>query len=218
MSTLSVLLADDHKIMRAGLRSLLEKNANVSVVAEAEDGHQAVQLAGQLRPDLVIMDISMPKLNGIEATRQIMADLPDTKIIALSMHSDKRFLVEMFQAGAVGYLLKDCAAEELEQAIKTVAAHQCYLSPKIAGVLLEDYLDRFQSRPATAAAVLSAREREVLQLIAEGWSTKNIAEHLYVSIKTAESHRRAIMKKLDLHTVAGLTKYAIKEGLTSLDL
>jgi DNA-binding NarL/FixJ family response regulator len=218
MTTLSVLLADDHKIMRAGLRSLLEKNANVSVVAEAEDGHQAVQLAGQLRPDLVIMDISMPKLNGIEATRQIMADLPDTKIIALSMHSDKRFLVEMFQAGAVGYLLKDCAAEELEQAIKTVAAHQCYLSPKIAGVLLEDYLDRFQSRPATAAAVLSAREREVLQLIAEGWSTKNIAEHLYVSIKTAESHRRAIMKKLDLHTVAGLTKYAIKEGLTSLDL
>jgi DNA-binding NarL/FixJ family response regulator len=218
MSTLSVLLADDHKIMRAGLRSLLEKNANVSVVAEAEDGHQAVQLAGQLRPDLVIMDISMPKLNGIEATRQIMADLPATKIIALSMHSDKRFLVEMFQAGAVGYLLKDCAAEELEQAIKTVAAHQCYLSPKIAGVLLEDYLDRFQSRPATAAAVLSAREREVLQLIAEGWSTKNIAEHLYVSIKTAESHRRAIMKKLDLHTVAGLTKYAIKEGLTSLDL
>jgi DNA-binding NarL/FixJ family response regulator len=218
MTTLSVLLADDHKIMRAGLRSLLEKNANVSVVAEAEDGHQAVQLAGQLRPDLVIMDISMPKLNGIEATRQIMADLPDTKIIALSMHSDKRFLVEMFQAGAVGYLLKDCAAEELEQAIKTVAAHQCYLSPKIAGVLLEDYLDRFQSRPATAASVLSAREREVLQLIAEGWSTKNIAEHLYVSIKTAESHRRAIMKKLDLHTVAGLTKYAIKEGLTSLDL
>jgi DNA-binding NarL/FixJ family response regulator len=218
MSTLSVLLADDHKIMRAGLRSLLEKNANVSVVAEAEDGHQAVQLAGQLRPDLVIMDISMPKLNGIEATRQIMADLPDTKIIALSMHSDKRFLVEMFQAGAVGYLLKDCAAEELEQAIKTVAAHPCYLSPKIAGVLLEDYLDRFQSRPATAASVLSAREREVLQLIAEGWSTKNIAEHLYVSIKTAESHRRAIMKKLDLHTVAGLTKYAIKEGLTSLDL
>ncbi len=218
MTTVSVLLADDHKIMRAGLRSLLEKTANVSVVAEAEDGRQAVQLATQLRPDLVIMDISMPKLNGIEATRQIMAALPDTKIIALSMHSDKRFLVEMFQAGAVGYLLKDCAAEELEQAIKTVAGHQCYLSPEIAGVLLEDYMDRFQSKPADAASVLTAREREVLQLIAEGWSTKNIAEHLYVSIKTAESHRRKIMKKLDLHTVADLTKYAIKEGLTSLDL
>jgi DNA-binding NarL/FixJ family response regulator len=218
MTTVSVLLADDHKIMRAGLRSLLEKTANVSVVAEAEDGRQAVQLASQLHPDLVIMDISMPKLNGIEATRQIMSNLPATKIIALSMHSDKRFLVEMFQAGAVGYLLKDCAAEELEQAIKTVAGNQCYLSPEIAGVLLEDYMDRFQSKPADAASVLTAREREVLQLIAEGWSTKNIAEHLYVSIKTAESHRRTIMKKLDLHTVADLTKYAIKEGLTSLDL
>lgn len=218
MTTVSVLLADDHKIMRAGLRSLLEKTANVSVIAEADDGRQAVQLATQLRPDLVIMDISMPKLNGVDATRQIMATLPDTKIIALSMHSDKRFLVEMFQAGAVGYLLKDCAAKELEQAIKTVSDRQCYLSPEIAGVLLEDYMDRFQSKPADAASVLTAREREVLQLIAEGWSTKNIAEHLYISIKTAESHRRKIMKKLDLHTVADLTKYAIKEGLTSLDL
>jgi DNA-binding NarL/FixJ family response regulator len=218
MTKVSVLLADDHKIMRAGLRSLLEKNANVSVVAEAEDGRQAVQLAGQLRPALVIMDISMPKLNGVEATRQIMANLPATKIIALSMHSDKRFLVEMFQAGAAGYLLKDCAAEELAQAIKTVTANQCYLSPEIAGLLLEDYLDRFRSKPAAAAPLLTAREREVLQLIAEGWSTKNIAEHLYVSIKTAESHRRAIMKKLDRHTVAALTKYAIQEGFTSLDL
>ncbi|MEN8135381.1 MAG: response regulator transcription factor [Thermodesulfobacteriota bacterium] len=218
MTTVSVLLADDHKIMRAGLRSLLEKTPNVSVVAEAEDGRQAVQLATELRPDLVIMDISMPKLNGIEATRQIMAALPNTKIIALSMHSDKRFLVEMFQAGGVGYLLKDCAAEELEQAIKTVTGNKCYLSPEIAGVMLEDYVDRFQSKPADAASVLSTREREVLQLIAEGWSTKNIAEHLYVSIKTAESHRRKIMKKLDLNTVADLTKYAIKEGLTSLDL
>ena len=218
MAAITVLLADDHKIMRAGLRSLLEKAANVSVVAEAEDGRQAVKLATELRPDLVIMDISMPKLNGIEATRQILADLPGTKIIALSMHSDKRFLVEMFQAGAVGYLLKDCAAEELEQAIKTVASNQCYLSPEITGVLLDDYVDRFRSKPTNAATVLTPREREVLQLIAEGWSTKNIAEHLYVSIKTAESHRLKIMKKLDLHTVADLTKYAIKEGLTSLDL
>jgi len=218
MTTISVLLADDHKIMRAGLRSLLEKTANVSVVAEADDGRQAVKLATQLRPDLVIMDISMPKLNGVEATRQIMTTLPNTKIIALSMHSDKRFLVEMFQAGAVGYLLKDCAAKELEQAIKTVTNRQCYLSPEIAGVLLEDYMDRFQSKPADAASALTSREREVLQLIAEGWSTKNIAEHLYISIKTAESHRRKIMKKLDLHTVADLTKYAIKEGLTSLEL
>ncbi len=124
----------------------------------------------------------------------------------------------MFQAGAVGYLLKDCAAEELEQAIKTVASNQCYLSPEITGVLLDDYVDRFRSKPTNAATVLTPREREVLQLIAEGWSTKNIAEHLYVSIKTAESHRLKIMKKLDLHTVADLTKYAIKEGLTSLDL
>jgi len=218
MNQITVLLADDHKIMRAGLRSLLEKTANVSVVAEAEDGAQAVKLAVELKPDLVIMDISMPKLNGIEATRQILSELPETKIIALSMHSDKRFLIEMFQAGGVGYLLKDCAAEELEQAIKTVAANQCYLSPEITGVMLDDYVDRFQSKPTDASSILTAREREVLQLIAEGWSTKNIAEHLYVSIKTAESHRLKIMKKLDLHTVADLTKYAIKEGLTSLDL
>lgn len=218
MSTVTVLLADDHKIMRAGLRSILEKSAKVSVIAEAEDGRQAVKLANQLQPNLVIMDISMPKLNGIEATRQIMADLPDTKIIALSMHSDKRFLVEMYQAGAVGYLLKDCAAEELEQAIKTVAGNKRYLSPEIAGVLLEDYMDRFQSKPADTPLALSNREREVLQLIAEGWSTKNIAEHLYISIKTAETHRRKIMKKLDLHSVADLTKYAVREGLTTLNL
>ncbi|MBU0481749.1 MAG: response regulator transcription factor [Proteobacteria bacterium] len=218
MSTITVLLADDHKIMRAGLRSILEKSAKVSVVAEAEDGRQAVKLASQFRPDLVIMDISMPKLNGIEATRQIMADLPETKIIALSMHSDKRFLVEMYQAGAVGYLLKDCAAEELEQAVRTVAGNKRYLSPEIAGVLLDDYMDRFQSKPADTALALSTREREVLQLIAEGWSTKNIADHLYISIKTAESHRRKIMKKLDLHSVADLTKYAVREGLTSLNL
>lgn len=211
-----ILLADDHKIMRAGLRSLLEKHQNIEVVGEAENGRRAIQMTLEVKPDVVIMDVSMPELNGIEATRQITSSLPGTKVIALSMYSDKRFVVGMLQAGAVGFLLKDCASQDLARAITAVASGQNYLSPEIAGVMIDDYIHRFSSSDGTGQ-VLTAREREVLQLIAEGWSTKDIASRLYVSIKTVETHRRQIMKKLDIHTVADLTKYAIREGLTSLE-
>jgi two-component system response regulator NreC len=211
-----ILIADDHKIMREGLLSLLEKQQNMEVIAEAENGRKAVQLALDKNPDIVIMDISMPELNGIEATRQILAELSETRVIALSMHSDKRFVVEMFQAGASGFLLKDCAYQELALAINTVAAHQTYLSPEVASVMIEDYVNRFPAPTTSPSSILTGREREVLQLVAEGWPTKKIADHLYVSVKTVETHRRQIMKKLDIYSIADLTKYAIREGLTSI--
>ena len=216
--TIRVLIADDHKIMLAGLRSLLEKQNDIEVVGEAENGRKAVQMAQEKKPDVVVMDVSMPDLNGIEATTQIRESLPETRVIALSMHSDKRFVVGMLRAGAAGYLLKDCASQELANAIAQVAGGKKYLSPEITGVVIDDFLQGGTSEEEeTMASVLSAREREVLQLIAEGWSTKQIASHLYVSIKTIETHRRQIMKKLDLHSIADLTKYAIREGLTSVE-
>ncbi len=215
---ISVLIADDHKIMLAGLRSLLEKQADIEVIAEAENGRKAVQYATDKKPDVVVMDVSMPDLNGIEATKQIVESLPETRVIALSMHSDKRFVMGMLRAGAYGYLLKDCASQELANAIHQVAVGKKYLSPEITGVVIDDFLLGASSEEvATATSLLSAREREVLQLIAEGWSTKQIASHLYVSVKTIETHRRQIMKKLDLHNIADLTKYAIREGLTSIE-
>ena len=213
-----VLIADDHKIMLAGLRSLLEKQTDFEVVGEAENGRKAVKMALEKTPDVVVMDVSMPDLNGIEATTQIVESLKETKVIALSMHSDKRFVMGMLRAGASGYLLKDCASQELANAIYQVAAGKKYLSPEITGVVIDDFLLGGASEGVAATvSVLSAREREVLQLIAEGWSTKQIASHLYVSVKTIETHRRQIMKKLDLHTIADLTKYAVREGLTSIE-
>ena len=213
-----ILLADDHKIMREGLKALLEKQLDIQVMAEAENGLEAVRLTQKLKPDIVIMDIGMEELNGIEATRQIVADVPGVKVIALSMHSDKRFVIEMLKAGAFGYLLKDSAPEELTSAIRAVAANQPYLSPKITDVVLKDYLSTLslQTEP-TAFTVLTAREREVLQLIAEGNTTKEIASALQVSVKTIETHRQQMMEKLNIRSIAELTKYAIREGLTSLD-
>jgi RNA polymerase sigma factor (sigma-70 family) len=189
------------------------------VIGEADNGRKAVQMAQEKKPDVIVMDVSMPDLNGIEATKQIIESLPETRVIALSMHSDKRFVMGMLRAGASGYLLKDCASQELANAIDQVARGKKYLSPEITGVVIDDFLlGRGSSEEvATAASQLSPREREVLQLIAEGWSTKQIASHLYVSIKTIETHRRQIMKKLDLHSIADLTKYAIREGLTSIE-
>lgn len=216
--SIRVLIADDHKIMLAGLRSLLEKQTDFDVVGEADNGRKAVQMAQEIKPDVVVMDVSMPDLNGIEATMQIIESLPETRVIALSMHSDKRFVVGMLRAGASGYLLKDCASQELANAIVQVAGGKKYLSPEITGVVIDDFLQGGSSeKGSTVTSQLSPREREVLQLIAEGWSTKQIASHLYVSIKTVETHRRQIMKKLDLHAIADLTKYAIREGLTSIE-
>lgn len=211
-----VLIADDHAIIRDGLVALLEKNKEIEVVGQAENGRRAVHLARKIQPDLVVMDVSMPDLNGIEATRQVLAENPDMKVIALSMHSDKRFVMGMLQAGAAGYLLKDCAAEELTTAITAVAAGKKYLSPDITGFVIDDCLVHPEDSHTCAATLLSNREREVLQLIAEGNSTRETADILFVSIKTIETHRRQIMKKLDIHSVADLTKYAIREGLTTL--
>jgi DNA-binding NarL/FixJ family response regulator len=215
--SIRILLADDHRITRQGLRSLLDNQSDMEVVAEAEEGRTAVRLAKELSPDVVIMDVSMPDLNGIEATRQILDRSPGTKVVALSMHSDTLFVSEMLKSGASGYMLKDCAFEELERAIRTVVAGKTYLSPSISGVVVDDYLHRLSKGNLAGDDVLTNREKEVLQLLAEGKSTKQIALKLHVSVKTIETHRRQIMEKLDLHSVAELTKYAIRKGYTSLE-
>jgi two-component system response regulator NreC len=213
---LRILLVDDHQIVRQGLRTLLEKEPDMEVVAEAEDGRAAVRLTREVLPQVVIMDVAMPDLNGIEATRQIVHEFPDIKVIALSMHSDRRFVANMLRAGASGYLLKDSAFEELAQAIRTVAANRTYLSPEVSDIVVKDFLKGPQEAPS-AYSLLSPREREVLQLMAEGKTTKEIADRLHVSVKTVETHRQQIMTKLEIRSVAELTKYAIREGLASLD-
>jgi DNA-binding NarL/FixJ family response regulator len=212
-----ILLADDHNILRSGLRELIEKQHRFSVVAEAENGRIAVQLCKELSPDVVIMDISMQDLNGIDATRQIVGNSPQTKVIILSAHSSQRFVTEVFKAGASGYLLKDCNADEIFSAILAVAMNETYLCPQIATIVRQDYVQHLtQAAPATSNG-LTPREREVLQLMAEGKSTKEIAFSFNLSVKTIEAHRQRIMEKLNIHSVAELTKYAIREGLTSLE-
>jgi DNA-binding NarL/FixJ family response regulator len=213
---IGVLLADDHKIVREGLRTLIEKQPDIEVVAEAEDGPTAVRLACELTPQVVIMDISMPGLNGVDATRQILEQSPEVRVIALSMHRDRRFILEMLKAGALGYLLKNCAFEEISHAIRTVAAGGTYLSSTISDIVVKDYVRRQTEGERSVYTVLTAREREVLQLVAEGHSTKEIAFRLRLSIKTVETHRQQIMSKLDIHTIAELTKYAVREGITTL--
>jgi len=216
--SITIILADDHKILREGLKALIVKAPGMNVVAEAKDGKTAVRLVDKFSPDVTIMDISMPDLNGIEATNQILAKNPDAKVIALSIHSDKRFVSNMLKAGAKGYLLKGCAFEELVKAIQTVLAGRIYLSPAVDQVVVSDYIQRITKPQVSTSSELTSREREIIQLIAEGRSTKNIANHLHLSVKTIETHRHQAMDKLDIHSVAGLTKYAIREGLTSIDL
>lgn len=214
---MKILLADDHKLMREGLRMLLEKTGRIAIVGEAGDGISAVRMARDLKPDLVLMDIAMPDLNGIEATRRIRAETPGVKVIALSMHADKGFVRHMFAAGATGYVLKGSAFEEVDAAIKTVAAGRIYISPKITDQVLEEYVKQLIKPSAGAESPLSGREREVLQMLAEGKSSRKIAEHLHVSVTTVDTHRKHIMDKLGFRSIAELTKYAIREGLTSLD-
>lgn len=214
--SIKILLADDHKIFREGMRSLLEKEPNMDVVGGADNGKDTVKLAQELLPDVVVMDITMPDLNGIDATYQIRKKAPHTRVLCLSMHSERNFVLSMFKAGAAGYLLKDCAFEELTRAIYTVHSNKIYISPQIAHYIIDESLAR-ASEKQVSSAVLTPREREVLQLIAEGKSTKQIAARLHRSMKTIETHRRQIMEKLNVYSVAELTKYAISEGLTSLD-
>lgn len=214
--SVTILLADDHKIVRDGLRNLLETQPDFRVISEAENGRATVRMVNTMRPDIVIMDIAMPELNGIEAARHILGDHPKTKIIALSMHSDKRFVGEMLKAGASGYLLKHCAFDELIVAIRAVLRNKTYLSPGITDVVIEKYVRHPGREDSSVFSLLSSREREVLQLLAEGRSTRQISEKLHVSVKTVEAHRTHVMTKLDIHNIAQLTKYAIREGLTSL--
>ena len=217
MNAIRVLLADDHKIIRDGLRMLIDREAGMEVVAEAENGRQTVRLAQKLSPHVVIMDVTMPDMNGIDATRRLAEEAPGVRVIGLSMHSDRRYILGMLEAGARGYLLKDCAFEELAAAIRNVAAGNTYLSPKIADVVVKGYLDRTSGPSPGLGSALTPREREVLQLLAEGMAAKEIASHLNVSVKTVETHRRNMMEKLDMHSVAELTKYAVREGLVSIE-
>ena len=212
---IKIILADDHKIVWQGLRTMLEKEPDIEVMGEADDGRMAVRLARELSPQVVIMDVGMPDLNGIEATRQVLSECPGVKVIALSMHSDRHFVMNMLKAGASGYLLKDSAFEELATAIRTVLANKIYLSTEIANIVVKDYLQG--GGDESVFSVLTPREREVLQLMAEGKSSRQIADHLNISIKTVETYRMQIQHKLEIYSVAELTKYAIREGLSSLD-
>jgi len=214
--SINVILVDDHRIVRQGLRALLEKEGDMEVVSEASNGRDAVRLAGEMSPDVIVLDISMPEMNGIEAARRIVLANPASRILVLSMHGDKRFVVEMFSAGVKGYILKDCAAHELVRAIRTIYGGETYLSPQIAGIVIKDFIKMMPAVSPETSPQLSAREREVLQLLAEGKNAKEIAFILSVSSKTVDTFRQNIMKKLELNTIAELTKYAIREGLTSL--
>jgi len=215
--SIRIFLADDHKIVREGLHTLLSKQTDMEVVGEADTGLIAVQLIKKLLPDVVVMDIAMPELNGVEATRQIVAEFPSIRVVALSMHSDKRFVVEMLKAGASGYLLKDCAFEELTKAIRAVVMNRIYLSPHLAEFMIKDYVHLFPTDKLSVFSVLTPRQRQVLQLLSEGKNTKKISIQLSMSVKTVETYRQQIMDKLNIHSIAELTKYAIREGLTSLE-
>lgn len=212
--SIRVLVVDDHAIVRHGLSRAIQQQEDMEVIGQAGDGHAAVELTRELAPNVVLMDVSMPHLNGMEATREILREAPATRIVALSMHSAKRYVREMFRAGAAGYLLKDCEFDELIETIRMVAEGQTYISPSISSVVVENYAHGEPPEKDSAFSVLTQREREVLQLMAEGNSTKQVAMRLYISPKTVEAHRLRIMNKLDIDNVALLTKYAIQEGLT----
>ena len=212
-----VVIADDHGIVREGLRSLLDKQPDVEVVGEGEDGQMAVQLAESLSPDIVIMDMSMPNLNGIEATRLILGHNPRIRVIILSMHSDRQIVKETLEAGASAYVQKTHLFDEMRRALEAVAEGGRYLSPRITDVILNDYVGRPSEGESAEAPKLTGRERRIVQLIAEGKTIKEIARVLHISPKTADTNRRQIMNKLNISSVAELTKYALREGLTSLE-
>lgn len=212
----TILLVDDHPIFRAGLRLLIEKNRKTVVIGEAGDGAEAVRLTAELRPQLVIMDLTMPVMNGIDATREITGKYPDTRVLALSMESNRFFVVEVLKAGATGYLLKDTAFSEVADAINTVVRGETYLPRKVATLLIKDFLQCIPEELTAVYQNITPREREILKLIADGKNIKEIAFQLGVSNKTIENHRQAIMQKLNLFSVAELTKYAIRHGLSPL--
>ena len=216
MGKIRILLADDHTILRDGIRSLLEDEPDMIVVGEAEDGHQAVKMACQLKPNVVLMDIAMPLLNGLEATRQIKRSCPTVKVLILSMHENEEYIRQVLAIGAMGYILKDAAARDLLNAIRSVNHGEAVLSPAITRLVIEDYLRWGDVQPMANVDGLSPREREVLQLIAEGYTNKQIAEILSISIKTVQSHRANLMGKLDLHNRGDLIKYAIQKKIIEI--
>jgi two-component system response regulator NreC len=211
--SIRIILADDHAIVRHGLNRSFQQEKDVEVIAQAQNGRSAVQLAKELLPAVVVMDIGMPDLNGIEATRQITGESPQVKVIALSMYSSRKYVTEMFKAGASGYLLKNCDFEELADAVRIVAGGKTYISPSVSDLVVQDYVNSSVEEDS-AFSVLTRREREVVQLLSEGKTTKQVALHLYISPKTVEVHRLNIMKKLNIDGIAQLTRYAIQEGLT----
>ena len=215
MDQITVLVADDHEIVRKGIIALLKQESDIEVLGEASDGQEAVNMAEDLQPDVVVMDISMPGLNGIEATRLIKKYVPATEILALSMHDDEQYVHRVLKAQALGYLIKDTAVSDLVTAIRSVSKGNPYLSPTISKVVLESFVNPSNKSDQEKQELLSNREKQVLQLIAEGYKTKQIAKRLHLAEKTVGNHRGNIMKKLDIHDVAGLTRYAILHGMVS---
>lgn len=216
MNITRVLLADDHSLVRAGIRALIEKIPNVEVVGEASNGREALELVKSKLPNLVLMDIGMTELGGLEALPRIVKDFPGVKVIILSAHANEEYVIRALRSGAAGYMLKDAATAELQLAIDSVAQDKTYLSPSISRTVIDSYLERVGG-PSSPLEQLTPRQREILQLIAEGKNTKEIASDLEVSVKTVESHRLQLMERLDIHEIAGLVRYAIRSGLVSLE-
>lgn len=214
--TIKIIIADDHRITREGIRSMLERESDMKVLGEADDGRAAVRMARELGPDIILMDVCMPDMNGILATSVILAEFPKMKVLALSMLDDRRFVYNMLRAGASGYLVKDCSFKELGQAIRMVIADKTYLSSGITDVIVKDYVRPSTCSDSLYSSNLTTRESEVLQLVAEGHSSPQIAKSLHVSVKTVDTHRQKLSEKLNTKGIAGLTKYAIREGLTSI--
>jgi DNA-binding NarL/FixJ family response regulator len=212
MNPIRILLADDHTLLRAGIRSLLEKTPGVEVVGEAGDGREALNLVKELRPSIVLMDIAMSGLNGLEATARIIKEFPNSRVIILSMHANEEYVLQTLRAGAMGYLLKDAATAELELAIQAISRGDTYLSPAISKRVIDEYLGRINGQKSPMEQ-LTPRQREILQLIAEGKSTKEMAFLLNLSVKTVETHRTQLMDRLDIHDVPGLVRHAMRIGL-----
>lgn len=217
MNPITILLADDHALVRDGIRALLQKTANVQVIGEAETGDEAVQVAQQLHPEIVLMDIAMPGMNGLAATSVLAQKCPETRVIILSMHLEQEYVLRALQSGAKGYLLKGARTPELELAITSVARGETYLSPAVSKVVVGEMMRRSTAEPNRLDR-LTSRQREVLKLIAEGLTTKEIAQKLGLSIKTVKTHRTELMEQLDIHDIAGLVRFAIHVGLVAADL